>query len=111
MSPREIWITPGKHLPADLDGETIEMDVLEQKPNRAIYKTQGLGRIRIQYYSATSGKVCIWVMFYTEPPYLPYERAMDIIDEHHTVRHPDQSKAHYLCKLSYSSGEESSARA
>jgi hypothetical protein len=94
MSPTEVWITPQEYSASDLDGQTIEMDVIERKPNRAIYKTQGVGRIRIQSHPKTSGKVCVWVMLDNE------ERAMDDIDEDNVILHPDQSKARYLCKPS-----------
>jgi len=105
MSPREVWITPQKHSASELDGQTIDMDVMERKPNRALYKTQGFGRIRIQYHPKTSGKVCIWVMLDDG------ERAMDDIDEDNVVLHPDQSKARYLCKPPpYNSGEDRSDR-
>ena len=90
-----------KHSAAELAGQSIEMDVIEQKSNRAIYRIKGFGWIRIQYHPVTSGKVCIWVMLDDE------ERAMEDIDEDNVVLHPDQSTARYLCKPEpYKSGDQ-----
>jgi hypothetical protein len=94
---------PGLHAFFASAATAILTDVIEMRPNRSIYRTSGIGRIRIQPHPATSGLVCLWVIFDSNPA---EERAMDIVDEHNIVIHPDQGKARYLCKASYPTGSE-----
>jgi hypothetical protein len=99
MDTSSVWITP-KIPVAELDGQTIEVDIATADKNRSGDEGHGIGVIRIQPHPSTTGLVCLWVMF--PPPVLgPEEIALDQIEVNHIQPHPDPAKARYLCRAHY----------
>ncbi len=102
MNTSPVWITP-KIPAAELDGQTIEVDIATADKNRHGPESHGIGVMRIQPHRSTSGLVCLWIAF--PPPVIgPEEIALDQIEANHIQPHPNPAKVRYLCRAHYAIG-------
>src|SRR3984893_18810735 len=91
------WLNKPEHLPLEVDGKSVELDIYEKSTG---FRVQGIvGRMRVQYHPVTSGLFCIWVAYDSSGEEI--EMAMEDIDEHHLKPHPHSTTTNYICEAQY----------